>query len=82
MGLQFWKAVAVTAVGLFGLGFAIEVFQIKLASRDASLSDLALDVAGILVGVLLFSMPRLLRQTKKIWAVVASVVMASQLLCQ
>ena len=76
MGLQFWKAVAVTAVGLFGLGFAIEVFQIKLASRDASLSDLALDVAGILVGVLLFSMPRLLRQTKKIWAVVASVGMA------
>jgi|GEM_PF-2206978 len=76
IGLQYWKSVAITAVGLFALGLAIEVFQINLASRDASLADLALDTAGILVGVLLFSMPSFLRLKNKVWAVVAFIVMA------
>ncbi len=71
IGVRYWKAVLATGAGLIGLGFAIEVFQVRLASRDASFADVVLDVAGIVVGVLVFSMPSLIRRKSKVRSVAA-----------
>ena len=76
MGLQYWKAILITVPGLIGLGLAIEIFQISLASRDASIADFVLDVAGIVVGVLVFSVPSFLREKNKTRAAGAVFVIA------
>jgi len=59
---NFWKAIAITSAGLIGLGLAIELFQSTLVSRSASLNDLLLDIAGVVVGFLMFSLPLSWRQ--------------------
>ena len=75
-GLRYRQAVVVTVAGLICLGLAIEIFQLTLAARDASVGDIIMDIAGITVGVLVYSMPALLRRGNKFPAVASAGVIA------